>query len=139
MSGGGGEIFRFNSGRFSYSNRTPPKIPNDPGKVISWWLWRMQLFLGSEGLEHTITTTNPTGPVYVISCKDRGVLVSIHGEKLVVEPKKRGDTCWRRPATQKSKKNWSLAIVFPRYGRSYRGDFCLLLIVMLRRRCWWGS
>ena len=30
----GGNLY-FNSGRFDYSNRTPPKIPNDPGKVIS--------------------------------------------------------------------------------------------------------
>ena len=59
MSGGSGGNLSFNSGRFGYSNRIPPKIPNDLGKAISG-LWRMQLLLGSEGLEHTITTTNPT-------------------------------------------------------------------------------
>ena len=70
VSGGHGGNLYFNSGLRGYSNRTPPTIPNDPGKVISW-LRRMQLFLGSEGLEHKITS-NPTCPVYVISCKDRG-------------------------------------------------------------------
>ena len=54
VSGDHGGNLYFNSGRFGYSNRTPPKIPNDPGKVISW-LRRMQLSLGSEGLEHIIT------------------------------------------------------------------------------------
>ena len=80
VSGDHGGNLYFNSSRFGYSNRTRPKIPNDPGKVISW-LRRMQLFLGSEGFEHTITS-NPTCPVYVISCKDRDFLLSIHGEKL---------------------------------------------------------
>ena len=59
VRGGRGGSLSFNSGRFGYSNRTPLKIPNDPGKGISW-LWRVQFFLGSEGLEHIITTTNPT-------------------------------------------------------------------------------
>ena len=86
VSGGNGGNLYFNSGRFGYSNRTPPKIPNDPGKVISW-LRRMQLFLGSEGLEHTIGS-NPTCPVHVISCKDRDFLGSIHGEKLVADHQK---------------------------------------------------
>ena len=83
VSGDHGDNLYFNSGRFGYSNRTPPKIPNDPGKVISW-LRRIQLFLGSEGLEHAIIS-NPTCPVYVISCRDRDFLVSIHGEKLVAD------------------------------------------------------
>ena len=86
VSGGNGGNLYFNSGRFGYSNRTPPKIPNDPGKVISW-LRRMELFLGSKGLEHTISS-NPTCPVYVISCKDRNFLVWIHGEKLVADHQK---------------------------------------------------
>ena len=86
MSGGSvGNLF-FNSGRFSYSNRTPPKTPNDPGKLISWFR-RMHIFLGSEGLEHTITP-NPICPVYLITCKDRDFLVSIHGEKLVADHQK---------------------------------------------------
>ena len=84
MSGGNGGSLYFNSGR--YSNRIPPEIPNDPGKVISW-LRRMQLFSGSEGLEHTISP-NPTCPVYGIGCKDREFLVSIHGEKLVADHQK---------------------------------------------------
>ena len=67
MSGGNDGNLYFNSGR--YSNRTPPKIPNDPGKAISW-LRRMQLFLGSEGLEHTISS-NSTCRVHVIIGKDR--------------------------------------------------------------------
>ena len=83
-SGGNGGGLHFNSDR--YSNRIPPKIPNDPGKVVSW-LRRMQLFLESEGLEHTISS-NPTCPVYVIGCKDRVFLVSIHGEKLVADHQK---------------------------------------------------
>ena len=87
VSGDNGGNLYFNSGR--YSNRTPPKILNDPGKVISW-LRRMPLFLGSEGLEHTISL-NPTCPVHVISCKDRDVLVSIHGKKLVADHQK----AWR--------------------------------------------
>ena len=86
MNGGNGDNLYFNSGRFGYSNRTPPKTPNDPGKVISW-LRRMQLFLGSEGLEHTISS-NPTCPVYVISCKDRDFFFSIHGEKLLADHQK---------------------------------------------------
>ena len=47
----------------------------------------MQLFGGSEGLEHTITS-NLTCLVYVISCKYRDCLVSIHGEKLVADHQK---------------------------------------------------
>ena len=86
MGGGSGGNLYFNSDRFGYSNRTSPKIPDDPGKSISW-LRRMQLFLGSYGLEHTITS-NPTGPVYVVSCKDRDVLVWTHGEKLVADHQK---------------------------------------------------
>ena len=86
MSGDHGGNLYFKGGRFGYSNRTPPEIPNDPGNIISW-LRRMQLFLGSKGLEHTITS-NPTCPVYAISCKDRDVFVSIHGEKLVADHQK---------------------------------------------------
>ena len=83
MGGGSGGYLYFNSDRFGYSNRTPPKSPNDPRKAISW-LRRMQLFLGSDGLEHTITS-NPAGPVYVISCEDIGALAWIRGEKLVAD------------------------------------------------------
>ena len=86
VSGGNGGNLYFNGGRFGYNNRIPPKIPNDPGKVISW-LRRMQLFLGSEGLEHTISS-NPTCSVYVIGCKDCDFLVSIHGERLVADHQK---------------------------------------------------
>ena len=32
VSGGNGGNLYFNSGRFGYNNRIPPKIPNDPGK-----------------------------------------------------------------------------------------------------------
>ena len=83
MSGGSGGNIYFNSGLFGYSNRTPPKVPNDPGNVISW-LRRMELFLAAKVLEHTMTP-NPTCSVYVISCKDRDVLGSIHSEKLVAD------------------------------------------------------
>ena len=86
VSGGNGGNLNFNSGHFGYSNRTPPKIPNDPEKVISW-LRMMQLCLSSERLEHTIRS-NPTCPVYVIGCKDRDFLVSIHSEKLVADHQK---------------------------------------------------
>ena len=86
MSGNHGGNLYFNSGCFGYNNRTPPKIPNDPGKVVTW-LRRMQLFLGSEDLEHTIIS-NPTCPVYVISSKDRDFFVSIHGEKLGADHQK---------------------------------------------------
>ena len=89
MLGGSGGTFSLNSDRFGYNNRTPPKIPNGPGKVISW-LRRMPFFLGSEGLEHTITTTNPTYPVHVIGCKDRDFFVSTHIEKLVAHHQKAG-------------------------------------------------
>ena len=53
VTGGNGGNLYFNSGRFGYSNHTPPKITNDPGYVISW-LRRIHLFLGSEGLKHPI-------------------------------------------------------------------------------------
>ena len=86
VSDGHGANLYFNRGPFCYSNRTPPKTPNDPGEVISW-LRRMQLFLGSEGLERTITS-NLTCLVYVISCKDRDFLGSIHREKLVADDQK---------------------------------------------------
>ena len=129
MSGDLGGNLYFNSGRFGYSNRTPPKITNDPGKVVSW-LRRMQLFLGSEDLAHTITS-NSTCPVYMNSWKDRDFLGSIHDDKLVADPKKHGDTYWRRPAKQRSNKNWSLAAVFPRCGKLFSGGLCLLVIVVV--------
>ena len=47
----------------------------------------MELFLGSKGLEHTLSS-NPTCHVHMISCKDRDFLVSIHGEKLVADHQK---------------------------------------------------
>ena len=126
MCGGSSRGFSLNSGRFGYNNRTPPEIPNDPRKVISW-LKRMQLFLGSEGLEHTITTTNPTDPVYVISCKDHDFFVSIHVEKLVAEHRKAWEYLLEVTCNTEIEKNWSLAAVFPRYGKSFREDISLII------------
>ena len=89
MSGGSGGNFHFYGGRFGYSNRTPPEIRNNPGKATSW-LRTMQLVLGNEDLEHTIST-NLTGLFCGIICKDRDVLGLIHGEKLVADHQKAGE------------------------------------------------
>ena len=119
MCDGSSSSFSLNSGRFGYNNRTPSEIPNDPRKVISWLL-RMQLFLGSEGLEHTITTTNPTDPVYVISCKDHDFFVSIHVEKLVAEHRKAWEYLLEVTCNTEIETKWSLAAVFPRCGKLFR-------------------
>ena len=125
----GGNLY-FNSGCFGYSNRTPPKIPNDPGKVISW-LRRMQLFLGREGLEHTLTS-NPTCPVYVVSCKDCDFLVSIHREKLVADHQKTWGYLLEATCNTEIEKHWSLAAMFPRWAKLFRGGLCLLVMVVVQ-------
>ena len=64
--------------RLHYSTRSPPKMPNDPAKTLSW-IRRFEMFLVSENLKHILTTIPSTGPVDVISCNDRFFLERIHG------------------------------------------------------------
>ena len=68
--------------RLHYSTRSPPKMPNDPTKTLSW-IRRFEMFLGSENLTHILTTIPSTGPVDVISCNDRFFLERIHGVQTV--------------------------------------------------------
>ena len=56
--------------RLHYSARSPPKMPNDSAKTLSW-IRRFEIFLGSENLTHILTTIPSTGPVGVISCNNR--------------------------------------------------------------------
>ena len=67
---------------FNYSTRSPPKMPNDPAKTLSW-IRRFEIFLGSENLTHILTTIPSTGPVDVISCNDRFFLERMHGVQTV--------------------------------------------------------
>ena len=68
--------------RLHYSTRSPPKMPNDPVKTLSW-IRRFEMFLVSENLKHILTTIPSTGPVDVISCNDRFFLERIHGVQTV--------------------------------------------------------
>ena len=68
--------------RLHYSTRSPPKMPNDPAKTLSW-ICRFDFFGGSENLTHILTTIPSTGPVDVISCNDRFFLKRIHGVQTV--------------------------------------------------------
>ena len=68
--------------RLHYNTRSPPKIPNDPAKTLSW-IRRFEIFLGSENLTHILTTIPSTGPVDVISCNDRFFLERMHGVQTV--------------------------------------------------------
>ena len=68
--------------RLHYSTRSPPKMPNDPAKTLSW-IRRFEIFLGSENLTHILTTISSTGPVDVISCNDRFFLERMHGVQTV--------------------------------------------------------
>ena len=68
--------------RLHYSTRSPPKMPNDPAKTLSW-IRRFEMFLVSENLKHILTTIPSTGPVDVISCNDRFFLERIHGVQTV--------------------------------------------------------
>ena len=68
--------------RLHYSTRSPPKMPNDPAKTLSW-IRRFEIFLGSESLTHMLTTILSTGPVDVISCNDRFFLERMHGVQTV--------------------------------------------------------
>ena len=70
--------------RLHYSTRSPPKMPNDPAKSLSW-IRRFEMFLVSENLKHILTTIPSTGPVDVISCNDRFFLERIHGVQTVGE------------------------------------------------------
>ena len=72
--------------RLHYSTRSPspPKMPNDPAKTLSW-IRRFEMFLVSENLKHILTTIPSTGPVDVISCNDRFFLERIHGVQTVGE------------------------------------------------------
>ena len=128
-SGGNGGNLYFYSGRFCYSNRTPPKIPNDPGKVISW-LWRMQLFLGSEGLEHTLSS-NPTSPVHMINCKNRDFLGSIHGEKLVADHQKAWGYLLEAACNTEIEEKLVACSCVPKVWEVIQGGLCLLLIVIV--------
>ena len=67
---------------FHYSTRSPPKMPNDPAKTLSW-IRRFEIFLGSENLTHIFTTIPSTDPVDVISCNDRFFLERMHGVQTV--------------------------------------------------------
>ena len=68
--------------RLHYSTRSPPKMPNDPAKTLSW-IWRFEFLLGSENLTHILTSIPSTGPVDVISCNDRFLLERMHGVQTV--------------------------------------------------------
>ena len=68
--------------RLHYSTRSPPKMPNDPAKTLSW-IRRFEMFSVSENLKHILTTIPSTGPVDVISCNDRFFLERIHGVQTV--------------------------------------------------------
>ena len=68
--------------RLHYSTRSPPKMPNDPAKTLSW-IRRFEILLGSENLTHIITTIPSTGPVGVISCNGRFFLERMHGVQTV--------------------------------------------------------
>ena len=68
--------------RLHYSTRSPPKMPNDPAKTLSW-IRRFEMFLVSENLKHILTTIPSTGPVDVISCNDHFFLEMIHGVQTV--------------------------------------------------------
>ena len=70
--------------RLHYSTRSPPKMPNDPAKTLSW-IRRFEIFLGSESLTHMLTTILSTGPVDVISCNDRFFLKRMHGVQTVCD------------------------------------------------------
>ena len=63
--------------RLHYSTRSPPKMPNDPAKTLSW-IRRFEIVLGSENLTHILTTIPSTGPVDMISCNDRFFLERMH-------------------------------------------------------------
>ena len=68
--------------RLHYSTRSPPKMPNDPAKTLSW-IRRFEFFLGSENLTHILTTIPSTGPVDVICCNNRFFLERMHGVQTV--------------------------------------------------------
>ena len=68
--------------RLHYSTRSPPKLPNDPAKILSW-IRRFEIFLGSENSTHILTTIASTGPVDVISCNDRFFFERMHGVQTV--------------------------------------------------------
>ena len=66
----------------NYSTPSPPKMPNDPAKTLSW-IRRFDIFFGSDNLTHILTTIPSTGPVDVISCNDRLFLERMHGVQTV--------------------------------------------------------
>ena len=68
--------------RLHYSTRSPPKMPNDPAKTLSW-IRRFEIFWGSENLTHILTAIPSTGPVDVISCNDHFFLERMHGVQTV--------------------------------------------------------
>ena len=68
--------------RLHYSTRSPPKMPNDPVKTLSW-IRRFKIFLGSENLTHILTTIPSTGPVDVISRNGRFFLERMHDVQTV--------------------------------------------------------
>ena len=68
--------------RLHYSTRSPPKMPNDPAKTLSW-IRPFQNVLGSKNLAHILTTIPSTGPVDVISCNNRLFLERMHGVQTV--------------------------------------------------------
>ena len=68
--------------RLHYSTRSPPKMPNDPAKTLSW-IRRFEIFLGSEILAHILTTIPSTGPVDVVGCNGRFFLERMHGVQTV--------------------------------------------------------
>ena len=68
--------------RLHYSTRSPPKMPNDPAKTLSW-IRQFKILLGSESLTHILTTIPSTGLVDVISCNDRFFLERMYGVQTV--------------------------------------------------------
>ena len=99
----------------------------------------MQLFLGSEGLEPTITTTNPTDPVYVISRKDRDFFVSIHVEKLVADHRKAWGHLLEVTCNMEIEEKLVACSCVPEVWEVIQGWYFPTSNVMLRRHCLWGS
>lgn len=75
--------------RVSYPNRSPPRMPNDPSKAMSW-MRRMTNFLEADDLVYVLTDVPRSGPVNVISCGDTAHLESMHGRQAVKDHRK----CW---------------------------------------------
>lgn len=120
----------------NYSTRSPPRIPNDPAKTMNW-IRRFDAYLGSENLSHILTTIPSTGPVHVISCKDRSFWESRNGVQTVRDHSK----VWHYPleATYNTDilRSWLLVSPSLRPGELSGNGRCLCL--RQRRRLSYSS